>query len=72
MTGTVGRVPQNRGLVSDADLKRLRAALEAREENERELRAAVLEAVSHGSSVRMLAAATGLAPSTISRWKRGE
>jgi len=72
MTGTVGRVPQNRGIVSDADLKRLRAALAAREDSDRELRAAVLAAVSHGSSVRMIAAATGLATSTISRWKRGE
>ena len=72
MTGTLGRVPQNRGVVSDADLKEIRDALAAREENDKKLRAAVLTAVSHGSSVRMLAAATGLAPSTISRWKRGE
>ena len=73
MTATVGAVsPQNRGILKSADQKRLRAALDARDANERELHAAVLAAVGHGSSVREIAAFTGLSTNTISRWKRGE
>lgn len=64
--------PQRRGLPSDDDQTRLRAALAGRGEAERELRAAVLAAVKHGASVRELGAFTGLSTNTISRWKRGE
>lgn len=73
MTATVGLVtPQHRGLLTDDDQTRLRAALAGRDEAEQELRAAVLAAVKHGASVRELGAFTGLSTNTISRWKRGE
>lgn len=73
MTATVGVVtPQHRGLLTDADQARLRAALTDRDEAEQELRDAVLAAVKHGASVRELGAFTGLSTNTISRWKRGE
>jgi DNA-binding MurR/RpiR family transcriptional regulator len=63
-------VIQPRGWVSDADKARLRAALDAREASEKELRAAVLDATAHGASVRELAAFTGLSPATINRWRQ--
>ena len=72
MTATLGRVPQNRGVIIAADQKRIRSALDAREKSDAELHAAVLAAVAHGASVREIAAFTGLSTNTISRWKRGE
>lgn len=72
-SGTVGVVtPQHRGIISDDDQARIRAALDGRDTAEQELRAAVLTAVKHGASVRELGAFTGLSTNTISRWKRGE
>jgi DNA-directed RNA polymerase specialized sigma24 family protein len=62
--------PQPRGAISPADQTRLRAALEAKVNADTEIRAAVLEAVEHGASVRELAAFTGLSTNTVSRWKR--
>lgn len=64
--------PQHRGIISDDDQARIRAALEGRDAAEQELRAAVLAAVKRGASVRELGAFTGLSTNTISRWKRGE
>ncbi len=64
--------PQHRGILTDDDKARLRAALAGRDAAEQELRAAVLTAVKHGASVRELGAFTGLSTNTISRWKRGE
>ena len=64
--------PQHRGIISDNDQARIRAALDGRDAAEQELRAAVLTAVKHGASVRELGAFTGLSTNTISRWKRGE
>jgi len=79
VTATVGRVPQKRGLISEADQKLIRAALAARQAvddakdaADARVREAVLVAVEHGSSVRELAAFTGQSTNTISRWKRGE
>ena len=73
MSATVeGVSPQNRGVIKPADQKRLRAALASREASDAEMRAAVLAAAAHGSSVREIAAFTGLSTNTISRWKRGE
>ena len=72
MTGTVERVPQNRGIISEAGKKRLLAAKAKRDAGEAEYRAAVLEEAADGASVRELAAFTGLSTNTISRWKRGE
>lgn len=73
MTATVGVVtPQHRGILTDADQQRIRAALAGRDEADQELRDAVLEAAKHGASVRELGAFTGLSTNTISRWKRGE
>jgi DNA-directed RNA polymerase specialized sigma24 family protein len=76
---TVARVPQKRGLINAPDQRRIRAALAAQQAVEdakqgvdAELRAAVVTAAEHGSSVRELAAFTGLSTNTISRWKRGE
>ena len=64
--------PQHRGIISDNDQARIRAALDGRDAAEQELRAAVLTAVKNGASVRELGAFTGLSTNTISRWKRGE
>ena len=64
--------PQHRGIISDDDQARIRAALDGRDAAEQELRAAVLTAVKHGASVRELGAFTGLSTNTISRRKRGE
>ncbi len=64
--------PQHRGIISDDDQARIRAALDGRDAAEQELRAAVLTAVKHGASVRELGAFTGLSTNTISRWKRDE
>jgi transposase-like protein len=73
MSATVeGVSPQNRGIITAADQKRLRAALAARDASDQELHAAVLAAASHGASVREIATFTGLSTNTISRWKRGE
>ena len=46
--------PQHRGIISDDDQARIRAALDGRDAAEQELRAAVLTAVKHGASVREL------------------
>jgi len=73
VTATVERVtPQHRGILSDADQQRIRAAMTGRDEAEQELRDAVLAAAKHGASVRELGAFTGLSTNTISRWKRGD
>lgn len=79
LTATVVRVPQNRGLINEPDKKLILAALaaqqavdDAKHAADAQVRAAVLAAVEHGSSVRELAAFTGLSTNTISRWKRGE
>jgi DNA-directed RNA polymerase specialized sigma24 family protein len=64
--------PVARGTIQPEDQKRLRKALESKAQADVDMRAAVLEAVEHGASVRELAAFTGLSTNTVSRWKRGE
>jgi len=71
MTDTMVSVaPQKRGLVNTEDQARISAALAAREAAEDEVRAAVVEAMRNGASVRMVAEASGLSTNTVSRWKR--
>ena len=53
-------------LLGAEDKTRLRAALDAQVEANVELRAAVLDAVDHGASVRVLAEFTGMSTNTIS------
>ncbi len=71
MTDTLkGVTPLPKRPISEADQKRIRAALDAKSGAESELRAAVLDAAEHGSSVRELATYTGMSTNTISTWKR--
>lgn len=63
-------VIQPRGWVPETDAARILAAMAARDASETELRAAVLDAVAHGASVRELADLTGMSPATIQRWKQ--
>lgn len=74
---TVRGVPQNRGIIQPPDQSLIRQALTEQQQaaevsaaKDEKVRAAVLTAVEHGSSVRELAAFTGLSTNTISRWKR--
>jgi hypothetical protein len=64
--------PMARGAITPADQQRLLDAIAGKSAADAEIRAAVLEAVEHGASVRELAAFTGLSTNTVSRWKRGE
>ena len=60
-----------RGIVSDIDHERIRAARARRDIAEREFRETVLD-VTTRSSVRETAKAAAVSPDTISRWKRGD
>lgn len=51
------------------DETRIRVALTNRDDAVEGVRRAVLDAVSHGASVRVLAEFTGMSTNTISRWK---
>lgn len=67
---TVGRVsPNPKRLMSTADQVRVRDAMRARDAADEDVRRAVVEALSHGASVRVLAEFTGMSTNTISRWK---
>ena len=67
---TVEGMPQKRGLLTDAEKRKIDAAAKEREVAEETYRAAILAAAKRGASVRELAAFTGLSTNTISRWKR--
>jgi hypothetical protein len=55
----------------DHVMERLRRLGTERAEVEAELRAAVLEALNLGGSVRTVAEAAGLSPTTVQAWKNG-
>lgn len=74
---TVPRVGNPKRVLTAEDDDRISEALRWKqrvlrelEEAESAIRVAVLEAASHGASVRVLAEFTGKSTSTISAWKR--
>lgn len=70
MTATLQRVsPNPKRILSPADETSIREALTRRDDAVEGVRRAVLDAVSHGASVRVLAEFTGMSTNTISRWK---
>lgn len=66
-----GLIPRRIVAVLEAQNRQREVAAE-QEACHARLKAAVLHAAANGSSVRKLAAFTGLSTNTISRWKRGE
>lgn len=65
-----GVSPQKRGLIPAEHQTRLRAAQEAKAAAEVEMRAAVVEALMDGASVREIAAFLDMSTNTINRWGR--
>lgn len=71
MTVTVVRVsPNPEKPVSTEDQKRIRDAMQARDQAEDRVRVAVLTAKDNGAGMRPLQAFTGISTNTISRWNR--
>ena len=62
--------PQKRGVIPDAERKRILTAMTARDSAEVELRAAVVAGLLAGGSVREMADLTGMSTNTIQRWGR--
>lgn len=70
MTATLQRVsPNPKRVLSPEDEISIRKALTRRDDAVEGVRRVVLDAVSHGASVRVLAEFTGMSTNTISRWK---
>jgi hypothetical protein len=73
-SGTLARVPRPANALPADVARRLTAAAATYErEHERargKLKAAVLDALEHGS-IRQVAAATGLSPTTVHEWSKG-
>lgn len=67
---TVDGMPQKRGLLTDAEKRKIDTAAKGRDIADAAYRAAIVAAAKRGASVRELAAFTGLSTNTISRWKR--
>lgn len=70
VSASVTRVPRPRGEIDPADLRRIRKAMAGREKAQAELEQAVLDALDHGASFRVLTEATGIAGTTLQAWKR--
>lgn len=69
-TATVERVsPNPKRVLSPEDETSIRFAMHVRDAANEYVRRAVLDAASHGASVRVLAEFTGMSTNTISRWK---
>lgn len=62
--------PQRRGVIPDAERKRILAAMVAAKDADTELRAAVVAGLLAGGSVREMADLTGMSTNTIQRWGR--
>ena len=62
--------PQRRGVIPDAERKRILAAMVAAKDADTELRAAVAAGLLAGGSVREMADLTGMSTNTIQRWGR--
>lgn len=67
---TVPRVGNPKRVLTAEDEQAIRDAMQAVEVAKDGVRLAVLDAASHGASVRVLAEFTGKSTSTISGWKR--
>lgn len=60
--------PNPKRLVSDSDAERIGMARKIYEEYEGEFRAAVIDALLNGASVRAVSEVSGLSVSTVQRW----
>lgn len=69
MSAETTRVPRPRGELDPADLRRIKRAMAGTEKAQAELEQAVTDALDHGASVRVVHEATGIAGTTIQRWK---
>jgi len=68
-TGTIRRVPRKPNELPDAQVRKLLAAARAVDDAQGKLKAAVREALTHGS-VRQVAAALGISPTTVHAWSK--
>lgn len=69
-TATVPRVGNPKRVLTTEDEHAIRDAMSRAQAVQDEVRAVVLAAHSHGASVRVLSAFTGMSTNTIMRWKK--
>lgn len=67
---TLPPVVRARGVLSDAQLRRLAKAAAKRDQAAEEYRAEVVKVLAEGGSFSEVANATGLSTNTLQRWKR--
>jgi hypothetical protein len=67
---TVRLMVNSKRVLSAEDEQAIRNAMQVASAAQEGVRAAILTAVNHGASVRVLAEFTSMSTSTISRWKR--